>query len=379
MRHIGPSWRGLLSPAFSPSRCPGPQLGAAARMPRSLLSPLVLTLVIGLFPTVAPAQESVPDCSIPTAWTRVPPDAEEVRIRVEVALWIFDILDVDETRQSFTADFAVLLSWRDHRLSEASRGSSLEDCVVATVDVWHPSLEVVNQRQLQRHYEENVEVDADGTVRFLQRYSGELSVELDLREFPFDTQKLPVQLISFTHGPDEVELVMDRDLSAQRGNFTVAGWDTVDIETRLHSERLEGSSLDFLRVDHSVVLARNPGYYVWNIFVPLGLIAFMAWTVFWVDPHRLEAQVGVSTAAALTLIAFLLSLRQTVPRVDYLTRADQLVLGSALLVFLALGESIWSSRLAGSGRDAAALRLDRWSRVVYALGFLLVLLWSLVL
>ena len=106
-----------------------------------------------------------------------------------------------------------------------------------------------------------------------------------------------------------------------------------------------------------------------SAFVPLTLIVFMAWTVFWIDPQNFGPQVGVSTAAALTLIAFLLSTRQLLPRVEYLTRADVVILGSAMLVFFSLGEAVLTSNLAAGGREDLARSFDRWSRVLYPLVF----------
>jgi len=96
---------------------------------------------------------------------------------------------------------------------------------------------------------------------------------------------------------------------------------------------------------------------------------FMAWTVFWIAPHNFGPHVGVTTAAALTLIAFLLSTRPLLPRVEYLTRADVVILGSAVLVFFCLGEAVLTSNLAAGGRDALARSIDRWSRVLYVMAF----------
>ena len=54
-----------------------------------------------------------------------------------------------------------------------------------------------------------------------------------------------------------------------------------------------------------------------------------------------------------------------IPRVDYLTRLDELVFSVTVLVFLALGESIITTRLAMQERHDLAIRIDRVSRWVY--------------
>ena len=87
----------------------------------------------------------------------------------------------------------------------------------------------------------------------------------------------------------------------------------------------------------------------------------------------------MSTSAVLTLIAFLFSLGQILPRLSYLTRADRFVLGSVLLVFTAFGEALVTTSLANRGREELALKIDRISRFVFPAAFAVVVLVSLVI
>jgi len=66
-----------------------------------------------------------------------------------------------------------------------------------------------------------------------------------------------------------------------------------------------------------------------------------------------------------TLIAFLLSIGNLLPRIAYLTRADLLIVSSMVLVFGALLESVITSRLHQGERQALALRLDLHARWIY--------------
>jgi hypothetical protein len=87
--------------------------------------------------------------------------------------------------------------------------------------------------------------------------------------------------------------------------------------------------------------------------------------VFWIDPTNAGAQLGVATTAMLSLIAYRFAIDQSVPKVAYLTRMDYFVIGASVLVFLALCEVVWTSRLAQTNRLATAKCMDRWSRVVF--------------
>ena len=261
-----------------------------------------------------------------------------------------DVTGIDDSTQLFTADFFVAVSWYDPRLSTKALGFSLEDCILRKADIWHPFVDLVNQRDIKEHYEDLVDVDAEGHVRMAQRYSGELVTPLRLHDFPFDRQALVFSLMALRFRPDEVDLVLDEGFTSVRDRLSLAGWHIGSLEFEDAMEVIGNGRIKRPRFDFSLIVERDTTYYRWNIFIPLLLIIFMAWTVFWINPEHFGPQVGLSTASTFTLIAFLLSLRQMVPHVGYLTRADRLVLCCAVLVFSALGEAVLTSRLAKDGK-----------------------------
>ncbi len=92
-------------------------------------------------------------------------------------------MDVDELQESFKADFLLSLSWRDPRLSAAARGGAMDDCSLGLADIWDPDVHPLNQRGVTREREQDVDIAPDGTARFSERVTGELSTSLDLNEY----------------------------------------------------------------------------------------------------------------------------------------------------------------------------------------------------
>lgn len=80
----------------------------------------------------------------------------------------------------------------------------------------------------------------------------------------------------------------------------------------------------------------------------------MAATVFWIDPQHFATQISVSTASVFTLTAFLISLSNLKPPVDYMTKVDKVVISSMCLVFGALLITVTISRLGQTGRHELA-------------------------
>ncbi len=304
-------------------------------------------------------------CSIPKHLTRIRPNPGGEPVRVMVGIQLLDVIDLDDVAESFKADFVLNLQWQDPRLSASARGGSLEDCVLGLSDIWNPHVHLVNRRGRILEQEQDVDIAADGTVRFGERIFGELSSPLDLHDFPFDVQRLPMQFASFIYGPEDVIFVADDTKTRRLESISQSGWDVLSNSSKDNVPGIRDPIAGHTHFNHTIVLARKPGYYLWSILLPLCLVVRMAWCVFWLDPQAYGTQIGLSTGAVFSLLAYLLGLRHLLPRVAYLTRADQLVLGGMILVFLALGEAILTSRLAQKEQGELARKIDRRVRWIY--------------
>jgi len=311
-------------------------------------------------------------CEIPAAVRLSPPIVDGKPVKVRAAFTLIDVIAIRDAEQTFTADLVYSLDWRDPRLSAATLGESLEGCRIGADDLWRPDIGAINRRAVTFIFGPRVAVDPNGGVHLELRALGDFSSRLDLREFPFDAQDLHVRIASFKYGPREIELVGREIQTSTLTDYALAGWtvlgDSVDsgvVPARMGAET-------FSRLDYVIHVERKPGYYMWNFVVPLVFIVLMAWTVFWLDPQAAGVQIGISTASAFTLVAFLVALRGRLPPVPYLTRMDELILFSTALVFGALAQAVLTSRLAQKEKLALAQRIDAWGRWIYLAAFGLV-------
>ena len=344
-----------------------PGLVRAASLAAVLMSlGIALAALLSGTAAVHAASKAVADpCRIPAAIRTSPPLEGGKPIDVTVGIVIVDLFEVKDSDQTFRADFVSTARWRDPRLSARARGRSLADCRPGLNDIWHPDLRLLNLRAQFRAVGESVRIGDDGAVRYEARVLGQFSSRLRMREFPFDVQQLRIRIASFNYGPKVVRLVAEQPTIQREREFSAAGWSTLNDYTDANVEPLRIGLEEFSRADHVIVIERQPAYYLWNFILPLVFIVLMAWTVFWLDPQSWGAQIGIATASAFTLVAFLVALRSSLPALPYLTRLDELVLGSTMLVFFALAEVIVTSRLAQTDRGALASRLDAYGRWLY--------------
>jgi hypothetical protein len=126
----------------------------------------------------------------------------------------------------------------------------------------------------------------------------------------------------------------------------------------------------FARFDVDLPLERDWSYHAWKLGVPLTLIVLMAYGVYFIPASAVPQQIGLGTTSMLTLIAYMLALGSTLPRISYLTRADRFFVGSAVLVFLGLVKALAAIALAQGPHAGLLDRMNRWGRWAFPLAML---------
>jgi hypothetical protein len=104
--------------------------------------------------------------------------------------------------------------------------------------------------------------------------------------------------------------------------------------------------------------------------LPLTLIVFMAYGVYFIPASAVPQQIGLGMTAMLTLIAYMLTLGNALPRISYLTRADWFFVGSAMLVFLGLMKAVATLWLSQGPKADLIARVDTWGRRLYPFAIL---------
>ena len=296
---------------------------------------------------------------------------------INIGIHLFDVDDVDDARQRFSADYLLDVSWNDPRLALPKRKREGLYRTASLDDIWSPRGLVVNDRGLKRNLPRVVEIDDLGNVRFQQRLFGELALDLNFQEFPFDVQYLPIDIVSYRESVDEMQFVFNDKTSGVAEVFSVEGWQLQVLPPKVGEYRTPSSRVVYPRFTYVIGATRDSQYYVLTVFLPMTFIMLMAWSVFWLQPDIIPARISISTAAIFSFIAFGFSIRANLPEVSYMTRADLFVTGCTFLVFIALAVAVSGSRLANSDRMDQALRVNAIARWVYLLLFIITVLTAL--
>jgi hypothetical protein len=203
----------------------------------------------------------------------------------------------------------------------------------------------------------------------LQRYFGSVASYHNLSDFPFDRQTFIITLAPVDLPSDEVELVVDEEFTGIRDRLNISDWVVAGVRGYIEPRTFDAYNLVHSSFNFEIEATRITSYYIWKIFLPLVLIVIMSWFAFWVPPDNLPEQITLSSTSFLTLIAFLFATSSMVPKLGYFTRLDWFILGSTIMVFLALLESVITGVLVSKGHVQRSLRIDQVCRGLFPLAF----------
>ncbi len=296
------------------------------------------------------------------------PGKKDVPTEVYIAVYIIDLDNVSSADQNFTANVFVKTQWNDPRLKHNKSGL----ISMGLKDIWHPRLQFLNQQRLWFTIGKTVSVSQDGEVTFRERAWGDFSQPLSLHDFPFDSQYFNVQIVPMGYSHNEVKLIQNtKTKSGMAQTFSVADWEILNFEAKAfeYNPFNEEEYMNGFQV--SIHAKRESNYFITTIIIPLVMIVMMSWAVFWIDPKQSGTQMSVAMTTMLTLIAFRFAVAASLPNISYLTRMDIVILSSTILVFASLLEVVITSVLSLSNKLELARRVDKVSRWVFPIVFII--------
>ncbi len=309
--------------------------------------------------------------------------------RVAASFFFSTIENVDSVNETFNADFYLRLEWDDPRLA----GLPSEQIDRATM--WRPKVEVVNSRDVEQPWEPYLLFPGPGKLTLMNRFHGTFAAPMDLHDFPFDHQVLPVEVESLQYTARQVAFHYPGHGRQEQGWSTMLKqeellgsgvrlpeWKIEAVQVRELEKYYNFMDARYSRYRIEILVSRRSGFYVWKVIVIEAMILVLSWVIFLMDAGEIGNRSAVSVTLLLATVAFSYVVSGITPRVSYLTLLDWFLLGCFGLIFLSMLETVVVYLLHRRGtRAAVAARIDRWSLALFPVLFLLVnaLLWVPVL
>ncbi len=180
-------------------------------------------------------------------------------------------------------------------------------------------------------YEMQETVLADEPTFKFYRYSGKFVSAIDLRDYPFDTQKLEILIEDKFAGVDQLLFEADKARTALDAEFKLSSYGVGFVSAKaykhLYPTRFDRDDLYISRYKYTVGIDRFATSAAFSVYVPSFIIVLISLIGLWVPPDELEVRSNAGAPMLAAAVLFHYSLIQALPATGYLTRADKLMLG----------------------------------------------------
>ncbi len=336
---------------------------------------VAIAIMLGATLSPAPARAAGPPIpgGISTNPSLQPPFEDGKPIDIVIGLHVINLAAINEVSEQFQMDAYLFEQWVDKRLAYTSEGPQDQVRNYSAGQIWVPQLEMINAASPRTAGEISIMVSPDGTVRYAERLLVDLSSRFELRRFPFDQQQLVVIIHPFLADGPRIRFKMDKESTWTASEFTtfssLAQWHLMG----MHSELLVAPTYGGLTVPEArfeIDVKRRSSFYIWKVFLPLMLMVFLSWAVFWIEASDLSNQIQVAVTTILTVIAFAFAISATMPRLPYLTYIDAFFLECYIYVFMAVVElmTVHVTHRSEVRRDLG-LQIRKYSRWVIPASF----------
>lgn len=188
--------------------------------------------------------------------------------------------------------------------------------------------------------------------------TGKFSSDIDLRLYPFDVQKLTIEMEDQKAGVDQLIFEADQQRTSLDESFLLAsfGVSAIGAEVGKHKypPRFDRDDLYVSRYKFTLTVDRFATSAAFSVFVPAFIIVLISLTGMWVPPDELEVRSNAGAPMLAAAVLFHYSLIQSLPATGYLTHADKLMLGVYVSLLLNM-TSTWMCLLGD----------ERWAEMVF--------------
>ena len=200
------------------------------------------------------------------------------------------------------------------------------------------------------------------TIDYYARGIFSFNTNFDLRNFPFDKQKLVMHLVDRKYELEKEQLAVSEYSKRVLNDFSeknpINGWNI--ISNRLTYSPYKGPNDVYFYdgVKFEIEIERKHSYYLYKVILPILLILTVCWSSLWVTPREIESRLTITIVCLLSLIAYNFVIDKELPKLEYLTILDWIILTSYVYATIPNFLSIYSHKLISSKNDDMCLKVE---------------------
>jgi hypothetical protein len=300
----------------------------------------------------------------------------KLAIPVKVGMKLQQIVNIDQPNEIMNDVGTLKLEWTDPALAfnpddcnctsklytENSYNKFLED----VKGNW-PDFTFFNQQGNRWSQNRLIEIESNGHVTYLERFSTDFQIDFDWTAYPFDTQEFYIKLDMLYPEETYVFAPMEgfNEIDPNHGEDEFI---LTDFDTQITSE-ISSTQAPISRFTFHFSAPRHLDYYIFRLFVPILLIISVSYITFFLKDY--SRRIEIATGNLLLFIAFSFSLGDNYPRMGYLTFLDAIMAVTFIINTLVVALNVYFKWLEQKGQREKADRLEAPFNFIYPLAYLI--------
>jgi|GEM_PF-86171 len=275
------------------------------------------------------------------------PMAAQAPDTVKIGAYVLDIYDINLSENSFSTQFWVWFNYTNPRLQPLE------------------SLEIPNAKEINSP---NTFVDEKNGVQWQgKKYTAVVKKEWDIRHFPFDKQKMTIEMEESGLDMDSLVYVADIKNTLLSGDLTLRNWEIVGYEMIADSKHYrstfgdpeleEGST--YAHATLNIFIKRNGSGLFFSLFTGMYVAFFISCLVFFIAPNHVDPRFGLSVGGLFAAVGNKYIVDSVLPQSTTFTLVDKLHIVTYFFLLLCIVLSVVSLRMWDTGKQKRSKRFDR--------------------
>lgn len=218
---------------------------------------------------------------------------------VEVGVYILNLGKYDISTGSFTADFYLSLKCEN-------------ECPA--------DFEFVNGRA------SNIDKQVDLPNEKYYRILATLNSPVDLKSFPFDTQKMQILIEDKALTKEDLVYIPSIEESGLDTSVAFSGWNIDGWKAESLEHYYPPYDETYSQYAYTIEISRIPINSFFKTFLPVIFMVLIVMFSFIMDPDKITTRLTITTSSLVASVMFHISVSNQIPPVGYLTTADKFMI-----------------------------------------------------
>lgn len=305
-------------------------------------------------------------------------------IVVSVSIHLNKIYDINSVNQTYMIDAYLVLAWHDPSLKDTycknSEGKIVYENKEFPIDILVPSFEFINILGDREIINRRLIVNSDKNLIYNERFHGRFTTPMDFHKYPNDKQCFTIQLESFSMEKEDMVFANPQLFPKVLDPSYMEEWNILDKKDYVNEmvyNHLSASKKgeEFSRCNFEIYAQRKIEYYLWKVFLPIGILVVASWLVFWVKDFA--NQLNISFTLMLTMVTFNFYTSSLLPTLPYNTFIEIIIISGYISIFLTLIAIIFT--YAYSKNEKSTLKINNFFQIFFPLLYVLFIILCLII